>query len=193
MDEQRAIQLCVKHRDPVGFEFLVQKYRREAFSHAFAILGNQEDALDACQDSFAKAFAAIPRLQELPKFYPWFYCILRNRCLNLRDRRQTSDRYREVQRYDAACAIDAKNPGSLLELREEQQRVQRAMEFLKPEHREILVMKYIQEHRYEEIAGILGIPRGTVMSRLYHARTALREEYLKLDRATARSLPEKVT
>ena len=51
MDEQRAIQLCVKHRDPVGFEFLAEKYRREAFGHAFALLGNQDDALDACQDS----------------------------------------------------------------------------------------------------------------------------------------------
>jgi hypothetical protein len=40
MDEKRAIQLCVKHRDPVGFEFLVHKYRREAFFHAFALLGN---------------------------------------------------------------------------------------------------------------------------------------------------------
>src|SRR3972149_12023043 len=110
MDEQRAIQLCVKHRDPVGFEFLVQKYRREAFSHAFALLGNQEDALDACQDSFAKAFAAIPSLRELPQFYPWFYCILRNRCLNLLARRQTSDRYRQAEQRDASQAIDAANP-----------------------------------------------------------------------------------
>lgn len=193
MDEQRAIQLCVKHRDPVGFEFLVQKYRREAFSHAFALLGNQEDALDACQDSFAKAFAAIPRLRALPQFYPWFYCILRNRCLNLLARRQTSDRYRESEQLEAAHAMDTAHPGSLVELREEQQRVHRALESLKPEHREILVMKYVQEHHYDEIASLLGIPRGTVMSRLYHARIALREEYLKLDRATARSSPEKVT
>jgi RNA polymerase sigma-70 factor (ECF subfamily) len=71
--------------------------------------------------------------------------------------------------------------------------VHRALELLKPEHREILAMKYVQEHRYEEIAEILGIPRGTVMSRLYHARLALREEYLKLDRATERSSPEKIT
>ena len=193
MDEQHAIQLCVKHRDPVGFEFLVQKYRREAFSHAFALLGNQEDALDVCQDSFAKAFAVIPRLRELPQFYPWFYCILRNRCLNLLARRQTSDRYREAQQLDLARAVDATNPGSLLEQREEQQRVQRALEALKPEHREILVMKYLQDRRYEEIANILAIPRGTVMSRLYHARTALREEYLKLDRTTTRSSLEKAT
>lgn len=192
MDEQRAIQLCVKHRDPVGFEFLVQQYRREAFGHAFALLGNQDDALDACQDSFARAFASIPRMQELPQFYPWFYRILRNRCLNLIARRRTSDRYREAQRQEADEALEAATPGNLLEQREDRERVQQALDGLKPEHREILVMKYVQEHRYEEIAGILGIPRGTVMSRLYHARLALREAYLNLDRATARSQPENI-
>ena len=191
MDEQHAIELCVKHRDPVGFEFLVQKYRREAYSHAFALLGNQEDALDVCQDSFAKAFAVIPRLQELPQFYPWFYCILRNRCLNLLARRQTSDRYRDARQQDLMRAVDATNPGSLLEQREERQRVQRALDALKPEHREILFMKYFQDRHYAEIANVLGIPRGTVMSRLYHARTALREEYLKLDRTATRSSLEK--
>jgi RNA polymerase sigma-70 factor, ECF subfamily len=193
MDERRAIELCVKHRDPVGFEFLVQKYRREAFMHALALLGNQDDALDACQDSFAKAFAAIPRLRELPQFYPWFYCILRNRCLNLLARHQTSERYRAAEQHDALHAIDGETPGRLLELHEDRQRVRHALELVEPEYREILVMKYVQEHRYDEIAEILGIPRGTVMSRLYNARTALREEYLKLDRVTARSSPEKIT
>jgi RNA polymerase sigma-70 factor (ECF subfamily) len=193
MDEQRAIQLCVKHRDPVGFEFLVEKYRREAFAHAYALLGNQDDALDACQDLFAKAFTAIPCLRELPLFYPWFYCILRNRCLNLLARRQTADRYAEAQQHDVARSVDALTPGNLLESREEQECVQRALASLKPEHREILVMKYVQEHRYEDIATILAIPRGTVMSRLYHARMAFRDEYTKLDRGADRSSPEKVT
>lgn len=192
MDEQRAIQLCVKHRDPVGFEFLVQKYRREAFTHALALLGNPDDALDACQDAFVKAFAAIPRLADLPQFYPWFYCILRNRCLNLLARRQTSERYRAAEQIDAAGVVDGENPGSLLESAEDQRRVRRALESLQPEHREILLMKYMQDHCYEEIAAILGIPRGTVMSRLYYARTALRVAYLKFDRAAARS-PQGIT
>jgi len=193
MDEQHAIQLCVKHRDPVGFEFLVDKYRREAFAHAFALLGNQDDALDACQDSFARAFASIPHLSELTQFYPWFYRILRNRCLNLIARRQTADRYRQARLHDPPPAPDDAGPGARLEQQEEQLRLRQALDALKPEHREILVMKYVQDHRYEEIAAILGIPRGTVMSRLYHARLALREEYLKPDRPARRSLPENVT
>lgn len=190
MNEQRAIQLCVKHRDPAGFEFLVEKYRREALFHAFALLGNQEDALDACQDSFARAFTAIPRLRELPQFYPWFYCILRNRCLNLLARRQTSDRYRSTEQLDPALGRNDATPRDLLERSEERQRLQRALASLKPEHREIIVLKYVQEKRYEEIAGLLGIPRGTVMSRLYHARLALREAHLQPDRSAARSSTE---
>ena len=130
-------------------------------------------------------------MRELPQFYPWFYCILRNRCLNLLARRQTSDRYRETQRHETALALNGVTPRHLLEQREEQQQVQRALAALKPEHREILVLKYVQEKRYEEIAGLLGIPRGTVMSRLYHARLALRAEYTKPDRAATRSSPEK--
>jgi RNA polymerase sigma-70 factor (ECF subfamily) len=175
----------------VGFDFLVQKYRREAFGHAVALLRNQEDALDACQDSFAKAFAAIPGLRELPRFYPWFYRILRNRCLNLLARRQTSDRYRETRQHDAAQAMETETPDHLLEQQEEQQRVQKALDSLKPAHREILIMKYFQEHRYDEIAEILGIPRGSVMSRLYHARIALRGAYLKLDRDPDRLASER--
>jgi len=175
----------------VGFEFLVQKYRREAFLHAFNLLGNQEDALDACQDSFARAFASLPRLRELPRFYPWFYCILRNRCLNLLARRQTFDRYREREQHDLP-AVEPRHPGHLLEQQEEQQRVQGALASLKPEHREILVMKYVQVHSYDRIADLLGIPRGTVMSRLYHARIALREAYLKLDQTKSLTLADKL-
>lgn len=177
MDEQRAIRLCVKARDPVGFEFLVQKYRREAFFHAYHFLGNQQDALDACQDSFARAFAAIPRLEALTEFYPWFYRILRNRCLNLLARRQTSRRYATAHAagFVACDEVEPPGPRGLLEQREEQQEMRAALAALDPEFREILTLKYLQDRSYAEIAALLEIPRGTVMSRLYHARLALRE------------------
>jgi RNA polymerase sigma-70 factor (ECF subfamily) len=179
MNEQRAIQLCLKHRDPIGFEFLVRKYRREAFVHARALLGNEHDALDVCQDAFVKAFAAIPQLDALSQFYPWFYCILRNRCFNLLARQQTSTRYQRSQEAASVHDTESAQPSSILEQQEDRERLQMALEALRPEHREILTMKYFQDYSYEQIAGILGIPRGTVMSRLYHARTALREAYSK--------------
>lgn len=159
MDEQRAIQLCLKHRDLIGFEFLVHKYRREAFFHAFHLLGNQQDALDACQDAFARAFAALPLADQLTEFYPWFYRILRNRCLNLLARRQTAKRYTESQSLADMTGCDCNGPRAALEQHEEQQQLRLALAALRPELREILTLKYFQDRSYDEIARMLGIPR----------------------------------
>lgn len=57
MKERTAIRLCLKHRDPAGFEFLVEQYKREAFYHAQALLGNEADAADACQERLRKPLA----------------------------------------------------------------------------------------------------------------------------------------
>lgn len=62
MTEEKAIRLCLEDKDPLGFEFLVNQYKREAYFHAYALLKNEADAADACQDAFTKAFAAIPNL-----------------------------------------------------------------------------------------------------------------------------------
>jgi RNA polymerase sigma-70 factor, ECF subfamily len=182
MDERSAIHLCLKHRDPVGFDFLARKYRREAYVHAAALLDNEQDALDACQDAFARAFRAMPQLSSLEQFYPWFYCILRNRCFNLIARRQTTERYREVAQQDAESAGETSSPSQSLEQQEEREQIRAALTLLSPEHREVLAMKYWEERTYEQIAGLLGIPRGTVMSRLFHARIALRDAMEKLER-----------
>jgi len=182
MNEAQAIRLCLKHRDPVGFEFLVGKYRREAFVHAMALLGNQEDAADACQESFRRAFAAIPKLLSLDSFYPWFYRILRNCCLNMLSRRRTIRNYAREYGSDAPGVQTFDDPASILAKQEEAQVIRRALDSLEMDAREILSLKYIQGNSYEEIARLLDIPRGTVMSRLFHARKAFREKYQHLSK-----------
>jgi len=175
MTEKQAIALCLKHRDPVGFDYLFRQFRREAFYHAYALLANESDAADACQDAFSSAFANMPRLKKLDRFYPWFYRILRNRCLNLLGRKRTRDRYAQARSGDEAFHID--DPKQQLENREASEQVWKQLDQLKSKHREILVLKYIHEFSYDEISETLDIPRGTVMSRLYQARSAFREAY----------------
>ncbi len=165
MTEEKAIRLCLDHRDPAGFEFLVKQFRREAYYHAYALLGNEADAADVCQDSFANAFAAMPRMAALDRFYPWFYRILRNRCLNLLDRRRTRERYAADQQSVPAERASV-TPGDQLEAREQRELVWLQLSELKENHREILTLKYIHDFSYAEISVTLGIPRGTVMSRL---------------------------
>jgi RNA polymerase sigma-70 factor (ECF subfamily) len=180
MNETQAIRLCLIHRDPVGFEYLVKKYRREAYCHAFALMGNGEDAADACQESFLRAFMAIPKLVSLDRFYPWFYRILRNCCLNTLSRRRTILNYTRETGSDTQGRGTFDDPGSILAKKEEAQTVWRVLSNLNTDMREILSLKYIQGNSYEEIARILDIPRGTVMSRLFHARKAFREKYLHI-------------
>lgn len=177
MNEAQAIRLCLRHRDPAGFEFLVNKYRREAFFHSLSLMGNREDAADACQESFRRAFMAIPKLTDLDQFYPWFYRILRNCCLNMLSRRKTILDYARENSSNAPVADTAADPAAILVKQEEQQIVWQTLNRLDPGSREILCLKYIQGKSYEEISRILQIPRGTVMSRLFHARKAFRREY----------------
>lgn len=178
MDENRAIRLCLHHRDPVGFEYLVKKYRREAFYHAHSFLGNREDAADACQESFSRAFMAIPGLTKLDAFYPWFYRILRNCCLNMLRRKKTVRRFEREKKRDL-MNVEVSDPSGLVEAQEKQSLVWEVLNTLTPTFREILVLKYIQDKRYDEISELLNIPRGTVMSRLYHARKAFRDRYIE--------------
>jgi len=181
MNEAQAIRLCLEHQDPVGFEFLVEQYRREALFHARGFLGDAEDAADACQECFTRAFLAMPRLEKMDAFYPWFYRILRNYCLNVISRRKTATKYRVAAQREGGVNVETATPLLLLEKTEEQKLVWETLEALNPEFREILVMKYIQGLKYEEISQMLAIPRGTVMSRLYYARKAFHAVFVEKD------------
>lgn len=184
MNEQKAISLCLKDRDPTGFEYLVQKYRERALYTAFGWLHNNEDALDACQESFTRAFGAITRVKKLERFYPWFYVILRNCCMNiLADRKKTNkinDKLFSGPRPEDSG--EEKDTLSNMVRIETNRDIQEVMDSLKPEFREILILKYFNDMNYEEIGTLLGIPRGTVMSRLYNARKAFHKTYIKFSK-----------
>ncbi|MEC7498181.1 MAG: RNA polymerase sigma factor [Planctomycetota bacterium] len=177
MNEQKAIQLCLKHRDPAGFESLMVQNERRAFFHAHALLGNPEDASDACQDAFIRAFAALPKLEALDHFYPWFNRILRNVCLNMLARRKTRQTHLQDASRSVQDRVQGKTPTDLMEAKESRNEVWQLLNRLSAEHREILTLKYIHSFSYDEIANTLGIPKGTVMSRLYKARHAFRAEH----------------
>ena len=184
MNEATALKLCFADKDPRGFEYLFVKYRKEAFYHAMGFLGNQEDAIEACQDAFAKSFKAMPHTQELDNFYPWFYVILKNHCLNIINKRRIADKYKEHEKYQYQVNSPSNDPESsyspysILIHNEEQKLVWEIIRSLGPEFKEILVMKHIEGRDYREIAQLLNILRGTVMSRLYNARKAFRAKYL---------------
>jgi len=178
MTEENAIELCIKHRDPSGFDHLVKQYRREAMGHALGIMGNPDDAMDMCQESFKRAFQAMPKLEKLDQFYPWFYSILRNCCFNALARRKTTVKHADKLVLDAEQKRSGfAAPYAEMEKEEAKTEVWSTLQQLSPEHREILVLKYFKDMKYDTIAEILDIPRGTVMSRLYSARKSFEKAH----------------
>jgi RNA polymerase sigma-70 factor (ECF subfamily) len=140
------------------------------------MLGNLEDARDALQNAFIKTFEALARFDLKRPFGPWFFQILRNQCRDQLRSRKARFRLEALdERLELKPADPESGPVRLRERAQAREIVWEALEKIGEEHREILVLKELQGFRYSEIAAILNIPEGTVASRLYHARRALKE------------------
>ena len=170
-DDEIAIEKC-RNGEREAFRHLVEKYQRQAVSHATAILGNREDALDAAQEAFIDAFKALKQFDSSRPFYPWFYVLLRNRCFKLAARK------RETESIDETAIVA---PNSTAQS-ERILALENALRSLDMEDREIVTLKYFDGLSYNELAARLQIPKGTVMSRLFHARKKLQA---KLERVVA--------
>ena len=162
MQDADAIQRC-RQGDAEAFRHLVQQYQRRALAHARALTGNDADAADAAQDAFLDAFRNLGRFDDSREFYPWFYVLLRNRCHKQRAR--VRDRASDGEPIDTAAPA----AGPIEDLHD----LRVALDRLPIDDRELIVLKHLDGWTYDELAERLGIPRGTVMSRLFHARQRL--------------------
>jgi len=174
---ERPLLLRARSGDAEAFGELVAHHMRRAYFVALGLVGSHDDALDLSQEAFARAFRARKSLDPERPFYPWLYQILRRLCFNfLRDRRTRRARLEAAAPWLADRASDrqaAEDPARRVERAEARERLQQAIEALPEREREVLVHREFQGLRYREIADLLGIPIGTVMSRLYAARRAL--------------------
>ena len=168
MDDEIAIEKC-RNGDQEAFRHLVERYQRPAVSHATAILGSREDALDATQEAFIDAFRALKDFDNSRPFYPWFYVLLRNRCFKMAVRKRETESIDETVIVAASSAAQSEDSLAL----------EKALRSLDLEDREIITLKYLDGLSYIELAERLQIPKGTVMSRLFHARRKL---HAKLER-----------
>lgn len=162
MEDAAAIEKCLKGEKD-AYRHLVERYQKQAVAHASSILGNREDALDAAQEAFIDAFRSLKQFDQARRFYPWFYVLLRNRCYKFTARRREMENIEETE-------IIAPRKGLSVE---ERCALEKALLALAKEDREIITLKYLDGLSYEELAGRLQIPRGTVMSRLFYARKQL--------------------
>jgi RNA polymerase sigma-70 factor, ECF subfamily len=174
--ERELIRKC-RSGDARFYEPLVRAYEPQGLRLALGMTGNLEDAHDALQEAFVKAYRSLHQFDERRAFGPWFFQILRNQCRDLL--RSRKSRFQVEVVADDLLELRADDtPGSSRRQRERSEASRllwRALERLPEDHREVLVLKELQGLRYQEIAGILDIPEGTVASRLFHARKALKD------------------
>ena len=176
--DEAATVVEARKGDREAFGALVIAYQRRAYAIAYGFVRNREDALELAQESFARAYRAMPRFDTDLPFFPWFYRIIRNTCLNhLKKKRRHGETSLDSlceSGYDVAdSGEDPMRAAALSDLR---RAIATAMDRLSPEHSEILMLRHFQELSYAEIAACLGVPQGTVMSRLHAARRSLRAE-----------------
>jgi len=165
-DEDGLIGRCLAG-DSAAFEPLVERYHRPLFRAASRLLGEGEEARDVTQTAFLKAYQGLGTYDRRRRFFSWIYRILLNECLNsLRVRRYT-------QGLDETLpAGTVKDP---LERRDTRLQVRKALLQLPEGQRDVVILRYFSDLRYDQIAAALGIPEKTVKSRLFSARQRLCE------------------
>ncbi len=179
--ERELIRKC-KAGDARFYEPLVRAYEPSGLRLAVAMMGNAEDAQDALQEAFIKTYNTLHRFDLRRPFGPWFFQVLRNQCRDMLRSRKAKFRMEEVDEFiEQRPADHERGPERAHQRSDSRTTLWKGLERIGPEHREILVLKELEGFRYGEIAHILEIPEGTVASRLYHARNALREALVGID------------
>jgi len=157
---------------------LARSCRQQAYVFALQLTGHPDDALDVAQDAMVRFFRSLGRFDASRPVRPWLLRIVRN-LVRDRARRRRVRRTESLEPAEGVLRFEPRDPGpnpeALFARRELQTLVWKCVRELPPHFREVLVLRDYQDLSYAEIASILKIPRGTVMSRLHRARRLLRE------------------
>ena len=173
--------------DPESFNELILRWERPIYALAYRTIGREEDARDVCQETFLRAFRALPGFRGQAKFSSWLYRIALNLCRDWIRRERRTGFVQPPEDVDLMELVAAAEPSESIEdlvARKDQMRaVERAMALLPEEQRTAIVLKEYHGLTFQEIADLVGCPLSTVKTRLYQGLTVLRRELAKDPRA----------
>jgi RNA polymerase sigma-70 factor (ECF subfamily) len=174
---QELLVIKAKRGDDKAFEEIVQEFEGPMFYYVRRLVENDEDAWDIMQEVWIKAFRGIGSLRETNRFRVWLYRIAH--CT-------TMGHHRAAYRNQAAVdeAIDPETPieADSAPNPDEAEWVHLALDRLDPYFREVLTLRFLEDLSVDETAEVMGVPTGTVKSRLFHAKKALKKVLSKEDR-----------
>jgi RNA polymerase sigma-70 factor, ECF subfamily len=185
MSDEQIVQRALSG-DADAFGEIVQRWERRIFALAFGMLGREEDARDATQETFFAAFRNLRNFRGEAKVSSWLHRIAINQCITRQRRAKVRGEtaLEDETSSEVATFLTPANqsPAQAVESRERTKIVRRAVTALPPELREVIVMKEFEDLTFQEIADVLDLPLSTVKSRLY---TALRQLRMRLERQGA--------
>ena len=195
--DDRELVARIQGGDPSAFRVLYERYHRRAYAVAFGVVKNKQDALDVVQDGFVKVHRHIGNFQGSSSFYTWLYRIIMNLAIDHVRRRKNAKGVeyddgvgREADEIGGDAALLPRildsNPAKTAVRRELLGKIQDALDELPEYHRAVIVLREVEGLSYEEMAQALGVPKGTIMSRLFHARKKMQaslHEYMEGDLA----------
>jgi RNA polymerase sigma-70 factor, ECF subfamily len=196
-EEDRALIARAQAGDMAAFRRLVERHQRRAFAIALALVRDENDARELVQDAFLRVFKSLASFQGGSSFFTWLYRIITNLSIDLirKPGRQTTDLEEARLRLEAEdgadfdlpflSRFDGADPADVVRRREIADRLRTALDALPSYHRAVIVMREIDGLSYEEMAQVMGVSKGTIMSRLFHARQ-------KLQRALADCYKEQI-
>ncbi|MCM2273103.1 MAG: RNA polymerase sigma factor [candidate division Zixibacteria bacterium] len=173
IDPDSALVMSIRTGDKKALAALVEKHKKMAFRTALGMVGNREDAYDISQEAFLRVYRSAETYDQKQPFLPWFYAIIANLSKTWLKRRQVAARRSLPLEETEYLISDDASPESQVIEAETIQRLRQALLQLDFDDREIIMLQHFRNMSYDEIAETLGIPRGTVMSRLYYARKKL--------------------
>jgi len=161
------------------YALLVDRYKDRGFTLAVRMLRNREDAEEAAQDAFIRAYNALNRFEGKSRFGTWFYRILYNVCLT-----RIGNRKEEFHRIGFEREIESSDPFATSDFNDYEAKdmtefVKTSMESLPEKYQSILSLFYFQELSHEEIAGVTQLPIGTIKTHLFRARNLLQQKLQK--------------
>jgi len=183
--------LAARRGDRDAFRTLYERYHRRAYTLALGVVRHTDDALDVVQDAFIKAHKYLDKFEGASSFYTWLYRIVMNLAIDhLRKHRRIKpvelDESRLGDGSDSPVddtllpKILGGNPGRALMDKQIRARIDAALDTLSENHRAVLVMREIEGLSYEEMAAAMECSKGTIMSRLFHARKNMQKQLVDL-------------
>jgi RNA polymerase sigma-70 factor (ECF subfamily) len=192
-EEDRALIAKAQAGDTAAFRSLVERHQRRAFAIAYSLVRDENDARELVQDAFLRVFKGLGTFQGGSSFFTWLYRIVTNLSIDLMRKPgrvaggsltaaadlegngDRADHETDSSEFPLLARIDGSDPADVLRRREIAARIQSALDALPPYHRSVIVMREVEGLSYDEMAHVMGVSKGTIMSRLFHARQKLQK------------------